>query len=184
MPGSRNLRIVCVGLACALCFSPTSARARHKDTAAGLTAQIQRQKKPVKKAKLEVRLGQLEIDQAGDAYDHQQIPQAQKLLSASATEMQDAWSLLKGTGRNAAKKPDGFMQLEMGLSESIRVLHELRRRTFYLYRGPVNGTIKTLSQMHSQVLLALFPGAAPPGPTRPGKAATRASQHTRGGMYP
>ncbi|MGH9351841.1 MAG: hypothetical protein ACRD2G_06750 [Terriglobia bacterium] len=145
----------------ALAFFPGVGQARHQDNAADLEARIQREKNPVKKAKLQIRLGRLDLDQAADAYDHQKMSLGQKLLSESTDEMEDAWTLLKSTGRSPAKKPDGFMQLEIGLREETRALGELRRRVFYLYRGPVDSTLKTLTQMHSQVLVGLFPGAAP-----------------------
>ncbi|MGH9378159.1 MAG: hypothetical protein ACRD1I_05105 [Terriglobia bacterium] len=145
----------------ALSFFPGLSQARRQDKAADLEARIQRESNPVKKAKLKIRLGQLDLDQATQAYDRQEISQGQKLLSESTAEMGDAWTLLKSTGRNPAKKPDGFMQLEIGLRESTRTLTALRRRIFYLYRDPIDSALKTLSQMHSQVLVGLFPGAAP-----------------------
>ncbi|HEV2499071.1 MAG TPA: hypothetical protein VGY31_05775 [Terriglobia bacterium] len=145
----------------ALAFFPVASEARRQDTTADLQARIQREKNPVKKAKLQIRLGRLEVGQAADAYNHQQIPQGQKLLSESTTVMGNAWDLLKSTGRNPAKKPDGFMQLEICLREETRALNQLRRRIFYLNRNPVDSALKTLNQMHSQVLVGLFPGAAP-----------------------
>lgn len=143
-----------------LAFFPVASEARRQDIAADLQARIQREKNPVKKAKLQIRLGRLEVGQAADAYHHQQIPQGQKLLSESTTVMGNAWTLLQSTGHNPAKKPDGFMQLEIGLREETRVLTQLRRRIFYLNRDPIDSALKTLNQMHSQVLVGLFPGAA------------------------
>ncbi|MGH9344965.1 MAG: hypothetical protein ACRD19_14545 [Terriglobia bacterium] len=157
----RGLFHLALAAVIALTCFPGQGRARHKDNAADLQTRIQRETNPVKKAKFQIRLGRLELAQAAEAYDHREIPQGQKLLSESTTEMEDAWTLLKSTGRNPAKKSDGFMQLEIGLREETRALDELRRRVFYLYRGPVESTLKTLTQMHSQVLMGLFPGAAP-----------------------
>lgn len=144
-----------------LVFFSAASEARRQDTTADLQARIQREKDPVKKAKLQIRLGRLEVGQAAEAYNHQQIPQGQKLLSESTIVMENAWTLLKSTGRNPAKKPDGFMQLEIGLREETRALDQLRRRIFYLDRDPVDSALKALNQIHSQVLVGLFPGAAP-----------------------
>lgn len=144
-----------------LAFFPAASEARRQDTAADLQARIQHETNPVKKAKLQIRLGRLEVGQAADAYDHRQPSQGQKLLSESTDVMENAWALLKSTGRNPARKPDGFMQLEIGLREETRTLNQLRRRIFYLDRAPVDSALKTLNQMHSQVLVGLFPGAAP-----------------------
>lgn len=160
----RFLMRPCIAIATILILFPAPSEARRKDTAAGLQAKIDQENNPVKKAKLMVRLGRLDARQAEEAYDAHQIPQGEKLLSESTTIMQNAWLMLKNTGRNPARKPDGFMQLEIGLREETRSLGQLRRRVFYLYRGPLDAALKTLSQMHAQVLVGLFPGAAPPSP--------------------
>lgn len=152
----------CIAAAIVLFLVPLPGEGWRKDTAADLQAKIDRESNPVKKAKLMVRLGHLDLRQAAADYDNHQMPQGEKLLVQSTTIMENAWTLLKSTGRNPARKPDGFMQLEIGLREETRSLSELRRRVFYLYRGPVDAALKTLNQMHAQVLVGLFPGAAAP----------------------
>ncbi|MGH9378488.1 MAG: hypothetical protein ACRD18_12670 [Terriglobia bacterium] len=178
---SRGAWITGLGLACALTLYPSILRARHHDNEPDLTARIQRENNPVKRAKLEIRMGKLLLDQAAAAYDHHQIPQGQKLLSSFTGEMQDAWKLLESSGRNAAKKPDGFMQLEIALRENARALNGLRERVFYLYRGPIDKTLKTLNQVHSRVLVQLFPGAVPPSAASPAAKGVPALQNTKRG---
>lgn len=158
-----------IALGCALILSPALIWGRHHDTARDLTPRIQREHNPVKKAKLEVRMGRVLLDEAMEAYDHNQIPKGKELLASYTTEMQGAWKLLQSTGRNAAKKPDGFMQLEIALRENRRELKQLRRRVYYLYRGPIDQTLKTVNQVHSHVLVELFPGAVPPPEPSPAK---------------
>jgi hypothetical protein len=176
--------VLCLTQACVLALFPASAKARHHDNAENLREHIGREKNPIKKAKLEIRLGRLELDQAASAYDQRQIPQGQKLLSQSTSEMQDAWNVLKSTRRNAAKHSDGFLQLEIGLRENARLLRMLRQRVFYLYRGPIDETLKTLNQTHSEVLLALFPGAIPPAVPGKGKGKIQAYQNPAKGIHP
>jgi len=147
---------------CSLC--PRSLSARGKENEAKLLASIEREKKPVKKAKLEVRLGRLQLQQAIKAYEKQQIPEGQKLLSSSVEDMEQAWNILKASGRNAAKEPQGFRTLEIALNADSRRLDDLRRETFYLNRPPLDDALRKLNHLHEQVLLALFPGAAPPAP--------------------
>ncbi|MGH9404985.1 MAG: hypothetical protein ACRD3D_04010 [Terriglobia bacterium] len=177
---------VALAALCAMCVLiafPARDEARRPPTVKELTARIEREGNPVKKAKLQVRLAHLEIVQAVSAYDHRRIQDGQKLLSTAAAEVQDTWRLLRSTGRNAARKPDGFMQLEIGTREDARLLNELRQRTFYLYRGPIDAALKTLTHLHAQVLLALFPGAAPPG--KQGHAPKSSSHpHPRGSTHP
>lgn len=162
MRWSPPTRIAWGGLACALALCPAMIWGRRHDNPQELTARIARENNPVKKAKYEIRLGRLILEQAEQAYDGRHIPQGQELLARYTRDMQSAWNLLSATGRNAVKKPDGFMQLEIALRENNRDLRELRRRVYYLYRGPIDQTLKTLAQLHSKVLVDLFPGAVPP----------------------
>ncbi len=150
-------------------FLPPALWARHKEDPVELEAKIGREKNPVKKAKLEVRLGALELQQAIGAYDDHQTHQGAKLLQQFSGTMEGSWGVLEGSGRNAVAKPQGFMELEIALREDARKLTDLRQRVEYFSRGPVDGTLKKLSQLHAKVLLALFPGAKPPAATNPEK---------------
>ncbi|MGH9328156.1 MAG: hypothetical protein ACRD2B_15915 [Terriglobia bacterium] len=154
---------------------PSGLWARHRESPSELDAKIDRQKNPVKKAKLEVRLGNVELQEAITAYDHRQNGQGAKLLRAFSSTMETSWSVLESTGRNAARKPQGFMELEIGLREDIRKLTDLRARVEYFSLGPINDSLNRLSRLHNQVLLALFPGATRPGRNGAAKAKMRAS---------
>lgn len=167
--GAIRLRAVIAGLSLVSLYMlhPHRLWARGKENEAKLVASIEREKRPVNKAKLEVRLGRLQLQQAISAYEKQQIPQGQKLLASFLENMENAWSVLEGSGRNAAKKPQGFRELEMGLNEDARRLNDLRREVFYLYQGPIEETLKKMNELHAKVLLALFPGAAPPAERQP-----------------
>ena len=153
---------VCLCLALGYSFFPGRLRARGQDSEAELLARIEREKKPVNKAKLEVRLGRVHLQEAISAYEKQQVPQGQKLLASFLDDMESAWSTLRTSGRNAAKKPEGFRELEIGLNEDARRLDDLRRQVFYLNRGPIEQVLSKVNALHAEVLLALFPGAAPP----------------------
>lgn len=160
--------IVCVCLVSLQALSSCRLCARGQDNEAKLLARIEREKKPVNKAKLEVRLGRVHLDEAISAYEKQQIPQGKKLLASFLDDMDSAWNILGASGRNAAKKPQGFRELEMGLNEDARRLNDLRQQVFYLNRGPIEGTLSKVNALHAKVLLALFPGAAPPATARAG----------------
>lgn len=162
---------------------PARLWARHHDDAASLTAHIQREKNPVKKAKLEIRLSKLELEQAVGSYDHRQLDPGKQQLAAFLSRVQKAWGLLKSSGRNAASKPDGFMQLEIALREDARSLNDLRERVAYFNRAPIDQAIQQLNQLHSDVLIALFPGAAPP-PAHAKNSRMEASRATNGSAKP
>ncbi len=159
--------LACLTLVSVWSLCPRPLSARGKEDEAKLVASIERENKPVKKAKMEVRLGRFQLQQAISAYEKQQIPQGQKLLSSSVDDMEKAWSILNASGRNAAKKPQGFRTLEIGLNEDTRRLGDLRRQVFYLNRPPLDDALSKLNRLHEKVLLALFPGAAPPAKRNP-----------------
>lgn len=162
MSWHRPVVATLLGLAAACLLSPAALRARRHDNAAQLNEKIQRQTDPVKKARLQVRLARVELQQAVEAYGRNQTALGQKLLAEYLHEINTSWGVLKGSGRNASKKPSGFMQLEKALWENSRVLNDLRERVIYLDQGPIAKTLNSINQLHSQVLLALFPGAAAP----------------------
>jgi hypothetical protein len=173
MARSRSLlsilvSIIALGGALLLMLPPACARG-HED-AARLSSQIEREKNPVKKAKLELRLAGLELEQTVNAYDHNKAAQGKLCLRSYLQEVRSSWKVLESSGRNAAKNPSGFMQLEIGLTENARVLHDLEGRLDYLQQPALDKVLNALNQLHSQVLLALFPGARPPGATAQSQA--------------
>lgn len=137
-------------------------QARHQDNEADLLAHIQRETNPVRKAKYEIRLGSLKLQQAISAYDHHQLDQGQALLDEYRTQMSKAWGLLQSSGRDASRKPDGFKQLDIALRENSRLLTDLRHRVPYMDRGPLDRVTQELDKTQNEVLIALFPGMKPP----------------------
>jgi hypothetical protein len=165
-------------------LSLTPAWGRGHDDAGNLSEQIQRERNPVKKAKLEIRLARLELQQMVEAYNHNQVGQGKRFLGAYLQEVTNSWSMLKNSGRNAAKNPSGFMQLEIALRENARVLHDLHDRLIYLEQNPIEKALGALNQLHSQVLLALFPGAAAPGATARKSAKPAANSFASKELHP
>lgn len=151
-----------LGLSGVFLLSLRPAWGRGHEDAGSLTDQIQREKNPVKRTKLEIRLARFELQQMVEAYDQNNLAQGKRLLAAYLQNVQDSWRMLKNSGRNAAKNPSGFMQLEIAFRENARVLHDLRDRLSYLEQDPIEKALGALNQLHSQIVLVLFPGAAMP----------------------
>ncbi len=143
-------------VACATFCAPL--RARRAPTEAALLGRIQRERNPIKKAKLEVRLANVKLKEAISAYDGQKLNQGASLLKDYLSDAEEAWHTLKATGRDAAKKPQGYMDLEISLREDMRELTEARRRTYYTNRGPIDEARNQTGNLHTKVLSALFPG--------------------------
>lgn len=163
---------------------PAGQWGHHKDNAADLSAHIQREKNPVKRAKLEIRLSRLDLEQAKAAYEHHRLDDGKKLLGSFLGVVNESWSTLKSSGRDAAKKPQGFMQLEIALREDARILHDLRERLSYFDRGSVDQTIHQINQLHSEVLVALFPSASQPSSKPAKKSKVQANRMAGGNASP
>jgi DNA-directed RNA polymerase subunit K/omega len=131
------------------------------DTEAKLQDQLNREHNPVKRAKLEVRLGKLKLERAFGDYRRGEFQNCLKSLDEYQKAMQDAWTELESSGRSAVRKPSGFKQLEIALRESRRRLVDFEGRISYLQRHQVEKIRKETERLHNRVLDALFPSLSP-----------------------
>jgi hypothetical protein len=133
-----------------------------RDTEAKLLNKLEREHNPVKRAKLEVRLGKLKLDQAFEDYRQGSFPASLKSLNAYQERMRNAWTELESSGRSAVRKPQGYKQLEITLRESRRRLVDFESRISYDQRRQVEKIRKETERLHNRVLDALFPSLVPP----------------------
>ena len=133
----------------------------RQDNEQKLHARIERERNPVKRAKLKVRLGRLKLLQAVDAYDKVGHEPYQKLLDEYLEVMRSAWKDLQESGRQAWRRPDGFKELDIGLREDTRFLDDLMHRVPYEERGPVEKVYHEAEKIRAAVLGALFPPERP-----------------------
>jgi len=149
---------------------PGGATARTRETEEQLLAHLQSESNPVKRAKYEIRLGRIKLEQAIGAYEHGNIEVGGPLLDAYLARVRDAWQSLRGSGRNAARQPQGFKELDIALREDARRLEDLKHRVPFDDRGPVEKVAKEVEGIRSEVLRALFPAGRSPaagGPPLP-----------------
>ncbi|HKS96106.1 MAG TPA: hypothetical protein VJV74_08225 [Terriglobia bacterium] len=137
--------------------APARLLARHPDSEADLKARIGREQNPVKKAKYEIRLGRVFLTEAAAAYDKGDPDRCDALAGDYLAQIKDAWQLLRGTGRNPLKKPDGFRDLDIALREDARLLDDLQHRIPYDEREPVSKVAQEVNRIHAEVIQALFP---------------------------
>lgn len=131
--------------------------ARRADSEADLLARIQREPNPVKKAKLEVRLGRVKLFQAIGAFDRGSVEECHQLLAVYLERMKSAWAILQGSGRQAWRQHQGFRELDIALREDGRLLEDLKHRIPYQDRPPVQEVAREVDELRDQVLKALFP---------------------------
>jgi len=132
-----------------------------------LLERAQKETDPVKKSKDETRLARMSLQHIIQAYDHGNIEQGVQLAHVYLGRIKDSWQLLKNCGRNAARDPRGFKELDIELREDARLLEDLERRVSYFDRGPLEQTGKELERVRAEVLLALFPAARAAETTKP-----------------
>ncbi len=132
--------------------------ARHADSEADLTARIERESSPVRKAKYEIRLGRVRLLEAVAACEKDQHENCQHFLDGYVEAMKTSWQTLKDSGRPAEKKPQGFKELDIALREDGRIMGDLRRRIPFQDREMVEKAEREAEQIRSEVLEALFPG--------------------------
>jgi hypothetical protein len=112
---------------------------------------------PVKKAKLEVRLGELKMSLAFGAYDQGKFDSCWKYLNEYLARMDSAWTTLQASGREASKKPDGFKQLDIALRTSRRSLEDFETRVTFEEREEVERVRKETEALRAHVLEVMFP---------------------------
>jgi hypothetical protein len=134
-----------------------SASLLARDTEEELLARLKNEHNPIKKAKYDIRLGRIKLEQAIAAYDQGNLDVGVQLLDAYLQRIKDAWQALRGSGRNAARHPQGFKELDIALRGDIRLLEDLRHRVSFYDREPIKRVSDEIEGIRSEVLRALFP---------------------------
>jgi len=146
---------------------PVFLAAAPSDTERHLQAHVEKETDPVKKSKGTTRLARIKLEQAMQAYEHGRIEQGAQLVTTYLGRIKDSWQLLKTCGRNAARDPRGFKELDIELREDTRLLEDLKRRISFDDRGPLDQAGKELEDVRAEVLHALFPVARAPEAANP-----------------
>ena len=107
-------------------FLAGASSAPPSETEAQLLARMQNEHDPVRKSKGEIRLARIKLRQAIQAYGQGNMEQGAQLVSAYLGWIKDSWQILRSSGRNAARAPQGFKELDIELREDARLLDDLK----------------------------------------------------------
>lgn len=132
-----------------------------RDTEESLLRRIEQQTNPVRKAKLEIRMGRLHLDEAVTALERGEIEKVYSRLDRYLEYMQKSWTTLQNSGRQAWRRPAGFKDLDIALRQDERALQDMLRRVPYDYRGPIEEVAAKAEALRAEVLKALFPQEDP-----------------------
>jgi hypothetical protein len=140
-----------------------------------LTARIEREQNPGKKARLQVRLAKLKLTEADEAYHSRDFARGRDLLKEYLIQIRASWATLQGAQDGVRKHLRAFKDLEIALREDDRFLQDMSRRIPYPESETVKAIAKESSAVHNQVLEAIFPAGVPPKAKRKPQGAPESS---------
>ena len=141
---------------------------RSNDKEQDLINKIEHETNPGKKAKFQFRLAKLKLTEADHAYRSRNFEGGKVILKQYLDEVRNSWATLQGTGSAIRKHLGALKDLEISLRENDRFLENLRHRVPYPESDFVKEIEKESSEVHNEVLEAIFPGGyAPKGKRKP-----------------
>ncbi|MFQ5817508.1 MAG: hypothetical protein ACE5H2_06075 [Terriglobia bacterium] len=152
----RKLAAVLTGLAL---LSGSLAAA---DTLEQLQAKLAREKNPIKRVQITVKIGPLVLARAAQAYAEQRYEVGGAALEEYLDYIRRAHRNLEHSGRNARKKPKGFKELEIHLRKTSIQLEDLARAVPYAQRAPIEAAKQEVEDTWKKLVRALF--GLPPRP--------------------
>lgn len=135
---------------------------RNKDKEEELIAKIERENNPGKRARLQLHLAKLKLKEACEAYDARDFGEGKALLRQYLGYVRASWATLQSADSGVGKHLQAFKDLEISLREDDRFLEDLRHRVPYPESETVKKAEKESSEVHNQVLEAIFPNDMPP----------------------
>jgi len=142
-------------------------RAIQKDLAK-LERKYEEQKDPVHQAKALAKLLPIEVDAAAMRIKAGEVEEGIARLERYRDAAEQLYQALLATGRNPVKKPDGFLQLQIGLRETVRRLRDVADLVPYAQRDAVEAVRADLETLNVKLLQQLFPPPKPKPPKKKG----------------
>jgi hypothetical protein len=119
------------------------------------------QKDPVNQAKALAKLLPKEVEKAGILIQAGKVDEGIEILTHYREEAHRVYDALVATGRNPVKKPQGYMQLQIALRESVRGLSDVAYMVPYQRRDSVEAVRADMEQLNARLLQELFPAPPP-----------------------
>ena len=118
---------------------------------------LEREKDPVDRAKIGIKISELLLDSIGDAAREGDFTAMESKVSAYTTTIQEAHQSLVDSGRDAQRKAGGFKELEIALRKHIRIFEDVARTLNLDKRVPIEKAKDLASGIRNRLLKALFP---------------------------
>jgi hypothetical protein len=151
-------RAAVIALMATLAAAAWPGRVAAEDPLPILRAEFQRQKDPVKRAKLFPKLGNALLAEMRKDIQAKEFDRVPPLLLEYRDGAKAAFEGLAATGRDADKHPAGFRELEMHLRQSLHVVNDIIFALPLEEHGPLMAPQRDLELIDQQLVKALFPG--------------------------
>jgi hypothetical protein len=139
---------------------PAAAAAKEQDRLERLQRErqkLERETDAIDRAKIGIRISELLIEEIGESVRDGNFDEMEAQLDAYNETIQNAHQSLIDSGRDAAKKPSGFKELEIALRKHARRFDELARMLTLQRRVPLEQSRDFATDIRDKLLKALFP---------------------------
>lgn len=121
-----------------------------------LKTKLAREREATDRAKIAVKIGEIVLNQAAQAYLDQRYEGGAAHLGEYLGYVRRAYRDLEDSGRDARKKPKGFKELEIHLRQATLELEDLARALPYEEREPVEAARQEIEGIWKKLVRALF----------------------------
>ena len=118
---------------------------------------LDKEKDPVTRAKIEIRISDLLLENVADSVRDGKFSEMQEGLAAYTSAIEDAHETLVASGRNAQKNSGGFKELEIAIRKQVLKFDDYARMLTTDRREPIEQARKLVSGIRNKLLKALFP---------------------------
>ncbi len=129
---------------------------RNDESPEKLRARIAAEHDPVQRARLEIRLADMVLDQTCKLYNDNEFEKGETSLKDMLSLAEHAYDDLFSTKRDPRSKPAGFKESEILMRGFLRKLEDLRTTLPFDDRPPVEKALKRVRDMHDDILLGIM----------------------------
>jgi hypothetical protein len=128
----------------------------NDDTPERLRARISTERDLVQRARLQIRLSDLLLEQMRKQYNEGDDDKAEASLAEMMAACEAAYHDLFATNRDPRSKPAGFKDTEIRMRDFVRRLNDLRTSLATDERPPIDKAVARLRDMHDDLLSGIM----------------------------
>ena len=117
---------------------------------------LQRETSPVAKAKIWIKMSEIDLEEAAQRIKEGELDDANKYLTRYIDVIRQANETLKNSQRNAQKNPAGFKEFEISLRKQLRKLADLKLSYPFDQREKIDQAIAGAESAQGDMLQAIF----------------------------